>query len=458
MKPPQPKPSHSAPPSLNRRLALVVAWLSAAIAAGQHRPVLAVQETRPENQSKPAADIEGLPASGPVWTLEQLESLALSQNPSLAEAAARLDALAGKHLQAGLGPNPYIGYSGQQLFSNGEAEQQGFIVGQTFVRPRKLALDQAVVCREIDEASETLAVREQQVATDVRLAYCSVLVAQQRQSMTAELLGIAEKNLATVESLERAKEASRVDRLRADLEVQRATVQRKTADNGWRSAWRALAAVIGQPALEPGTVADLSAEPMDGVDEPTLLARIRQASPELRLASARRERAEAALRRAGVEPLPDLSVQAVVQSDNATSAANANLQITFPVPVRNRNQGGVRQAESELAAATEAIRRLELDLASRLAEVLERHRNAVALIEQGAAADGILAAAQQSLELVATAYTAGEVNYLELLTAQRVLAEARLQHLDAQSEYWATRCEIEGLLLSGSLTDSSGSR
>ncbi len=382
--------------------------------------------------------------------------MALAQHPSMAEAAAVLDSLAGKHLQAGLRPNPYFGYSGQQLFSNGEAEQQGIVLGQTLVRPVKLDLDQAVVCREIDEASESLAIRQQQVRTDVRLAFYAILIAQQRRKMTGDLLAIARKNLATVETLERAEEASRVDRLRADLEVQRAIVQSTGADNLWRAAWQTMAAVIGHPELERGEIAEESFDGVGEFDERLLFEQLKSASPELRQALARRERAAAVLQRAQVESLPDLNVEAVVQADNATGNANANFQVTFPVPVRNRNQGGIRQAEGELAAADQAIHRLELELNRRLADVLVRFQNAVAMTSQSTAEHGILAAAQQSLDLVETAYKAGEVNYLELLTAQRVLAEAKLQHLDAQADYWASRCEIEGLLLSGSLSDFGG--
>ena len=56
---------------------------------------------------------------GTELTLEYLESTALSSHPALAEGRARIEALYGKHLQAGLATNPYIGYSGQQLGSGG---------------------------------------------------------------------------------------------------------------------------------------------------------------------------------------------------------------------------------------------------------------------------------------------------------------------------------------------------
>lgn len=385
------------------------------------------------------------------WTVEQLQELAQVNSPGLAEAAALVDALDGKRFQAGLRQNPYIGYSGQQIFSKGQAEQHGFLVGQTFVRQEKRDWDQAIVEHEMDQAFQLFATRQRQLLTDVRLAFFATLAAERKHAITAEILELAGNNLATVERLVQAQESARVDQLRAELEVQRARLQKNAAEQDWRSAWSILATVTGQPDLPPGALVGTLDLPMTELDERALLDQYTMSSPEVLAAVAARERAAAALRRAMVEPLPDVSVQAVLQGDNSTGSANANLQVSFPVPVCDRNQGAVRQAEAELAAASETIRRVQLEIASRLAGALQRFRKAAGQVQDFAAGQGILVTASESLKLVTKAYSAGEISYLELLTAQRVLADARLLQIDALSEYWASRIEIEGMLLKGSL-------
>src|SRR5262245_32121249 len=52
-------------------------------------------------------------------TLADLEALALRHNPTLAQAAAQVAASRGKALQAGLYPNPTIGYVGDQIGAQG---------------------------------------------------------------------------------------------------------------------------------------------------------------------------------------------------------------------------------------------------------------------------------------------------------------------------------------------------
>ena len=48
-------------------------------------------------------------------TLEQLQEMALANNPTLAQAKAGVRAAAGRSRQAGLWPNPTIGYSGDEI-------------------------------------------------------------------------------------------------------------------------------------------------------------------------------------------------------------------------------------------------------------------------------------------------------------------------------------------------------
>src|SRR5215472_18408320 len=71
------------------------------------------------------------PTSLPALTLEQLEQMASERNPTLKQAEAELRAAEGRKRQAGLYPNPTMGYQGQEIrggsFRGGE---QGAFVQQ----------------------------------------------------------------------------------------------------------------------------------------------------------------------------------------------------------------------------------------------------------------------------------------------------------------------------------------
>ncbi len=385
------------------------------------------------------------------YSLYRFEQLALRHNPTLAELQAKVDALHGKWIQVGLRPNTHIGFSGQQLFTQGQDEQLGLVVGQTIVRTPKLVWNQQVVCHEIELAEQNLRAQEQRVLTDTRLGYYEVLIGQRRIEILQELAGIAEQSLRSVQSLLDAGEGTRVDLLRATVEQQTIAVDLKNARNNLSASWTRLAAVVGIPDLgQMHLDGDLQFVPQE-LDREQLMAQLLQHSPEIHAVLAEQERTKAALQRARVEALPDVDVETVIQHDNAYGGTNANFQVTFPIPWRDWNQGGIHEAQSEWMSAQYSMTSVQLNLKQRLATVYQTYVNALQQVDNYSGEDGIISHARQTLELITRAYRAGEIGYLDLLTAQRTFAQTNLLYLDALSELWASQIELEGLMLKGSL-------
>ena len=382
-------------------------------------------------------------------SLDDLEQMALAHNPGLSEAMAQVAAMRGKWLQSGLPPNPRLGYSGAQLGSAGEAEQQGIYIEQEMIRGGKLCLDQAVASQEISHAEHMLEVRRRRVLTDVRIGYYQVQCAQKRLELAGELVKIGNQATEVVERLFEKLEGSRRDLLQARIESKSALNVLQRAQNQHTSAWRMLAAVLGSPQMPPRPLTGELDEAAGELVWEHSLERLLTESPEISAALVEIERARIAFNRASVESVPDVNLQGVFQHDNSTGGSNGALLISIPIPILNRNQGGIRRAESELTASQRAAERLELDLQYRLAPVFERYhtgRNRV-----GNYRGGILADAQESLKLTRQGYEAGELSFLNLLTAQRTYFQANLDFIEALCDMWAASAEIEGLLLMDSL-------
>lgn len=217
------------------------------------------------------------------------------------------------------------------------------------------------------------------------------------------------------------------------------------ARNRVTAAWRGLATSIGQTEFAPQpVVGDLNGDGREFEWE-TMLQRVLGSSPELALALANAERARAAVERARVEMVPNFTIQGIVQHDAAIRSSDGALQITMPIPVFNRNQGGIRQAEGEWIAAEQGVRRLELELQGRLVPVFERYQNAQQQVERYE--KEILPNAKETLDLMRASYQAGEVGYLNMLTAQRTFFQTNLFYLESLRELWATIWDMEGLLV-----------
>lgn len=396
-----------------------------------------------------SSEPESLPPVQPDGvTIESLQQLALVNNPAVGQAAARVDSLQGKWFQAGLPPNPSAGYTASEIGDEGHGGQQGGFVGQEYVTGGKLQLDQAVVAREIERAELQLNATRLRVTTDVRKAGYTVLVAQRRVELAEELVRISGAAVKASTELQEAEELPRAGLLQTEVEQQNASMVLQTARNELAAARRQLSATVGVEVPEQHLVGDATRIP-DSLNWDDQLARVTAASPEIGAAMAEIVQRQAALQRARVEPIPNVTTQASVQYDDATNDTIVGLQAGIPLPLWNRNQGGIRQAQADAVAATRNAARIELDLKRRLAEAYQSY--STARMQAETYGNNILPKAQQTLELVQRGYSLGEVGYLDLLNAQRTFSQTNLAYLDALEALWSNWAEIDGLLLSDSL-------
>ena len=417
------------------------------VLAAYDEPVLAEQDQDAQQVRSP----EPVQVYGEGLTIETLEQLALANNPVVGQAAARVRALQGKCWQVGLKPNPTIGYVAGEMGNNGTAGQQGGFAGQQFVTAGKLQKNRAVVRAEIEKAEQVLAATRLRVRTDIRLSYYRALVAQQRVELAMSLVEAAGEAVKTSEDLIAAQEIPRAALLQTEVEQQNAEIAMLTAENELAAVWQQMSAIAGEVRLPRQPLAgDPTILPSDlSWDE--AFSRLTTKSPEIATAMAELSRSRRALNRACVEAVPDVNGQLSVQYDDSTSDTIASVQVGVPLPLWNRNQGGIRQAQAEVSVASQNIQRVTLDLNSRLAVAYQDYSSSKAQVETYSTE--ILPRAAETYDLVRRGYAAGEVGYLELLTAQRTYAETNLTYLDALDSLWRNWTRIDGLLLDGSLTN-----
>jgi outer membrane protein, heavy metal efflux system len=386
--------------------------------------------------------------------LPEFEEMAFRCNPTLVQAAARVQAARGQLLQAGLYPNPVIGYQGTEIGNEGRAGQQGGFIGQEIVTAGKLQLSQAVAGQAIRQAESAWAAQRCRVLTDVRRDFYEVLVAQRSVELSEQLVGLGEQGVQAAEKLMRAKEVARIDVLQARIEADSAKILLEKAKNRHAAAWRRLAAAAGAPALQ---LAPLTGDLQQGMLElgwEETLNRLLAESPQIAAARAGVARAQAALNRECAGRTPNVELQGAVQYDNATRDTFANFQVGVPFPIYNRNQGNILKAQAELTAAQREVARVQLSLQQRLASVFEQHATARGQVEKYNS--DILPNARESLRLVSEGFRQRELSYVVLLTAQRTYFQTNLAYLDALRDLRLAAVAIDGNLLADSFQALEG--
>lgn len=382
-------------------------------------------------------------------TLEALEQLALANSPAIAQQNARISALRGKWVQVGLAPNPTVGYVAGEVGNEGAAGQQGGFIGQDFVTGKKLLRNRAIVAAEIAQAEQELAAVQRRVTTDVRHGYYGTLLAQRRVHLAGEFVHVTGKAVEASKALFEAEEVPLVGLLQTEVQQQKAQLLLKTAQNSLEQSWRRLSTSTGGSELQmQPLVGDISKIP-ESIEWEHQLVRLKTESPEVAIAMANVDRARHALNRACVDAVPDISTQLSVQYDDSTNNTIAGVQIGLPIPLWNRNQGGIRQAQAEVSEAIRNADRVELNLQGRLANAFQQYADAY--VTTNSYASNILPRAQKTFELVERGYQQGEVGYLDVLTAQRTFSQSNLEYLDALESLWKSYVRIDGLLLEGGL-------
>jgi len=382
-------------------------------------------------------------------TLAELEEIALANNPTLVQAAMRVRAAEGKCLQAGLYPNPVVGYQAEEMGIGGSAGQHGVFVGQELVTGGKLGLRTAVAGHAVAQAEHAWQAQYARVLNDVRSAWYEILVAQRIIELNQQLVVIDEQAVKAAEDLLTTGDVSRVDLLQARIEADSTKLELENARHRHLAAWRRLAAVLGTPEMEPAVLSgelttDLAPLSWDGA-----LQLLLSASPELLEAQAGVRRARCALARENVERIPNVDVRASVRYHDEAEDTVASLEVGVPLPLFNRNQGNICKARAELIAAQREVERIELTLRNRLAAAFERYASAENQARNYAAE--ILPNAKTSLDLVQSGYRQGEFDYLTLLMAQQTYFQVNLAYLESLLAYRSSRVAIEGFLLSGAL-------
>jgi cobalt-zinc-cadmium efflux system outer membrane protein len=146
-----------------------------------------------------------------------------------------------------------------------------------------------------------------------------------------------------------------------------------------------------------------------------------------------------------VQPIPNINLMGGYQRQVGIPAMDQGLvQVMMAVPLFDRNQGNIRSARAEIASSRADLRTIEIDLATQTAQAIAAYRTSQRLAEWYE--QYILPKARETVQLTQTLYARGEVTFLSLLQAQRILTETELAFVEAQADRWNGAVAIASLL------------
>lgn len=382
-------------------------------------------------------------------TLADFQHLAIHTSPTIQHGSARVVAAQGQHVQAGLYPNPRIGYHGVNMGNRGTAGRQSGFIEQRIVTGGKLELDQQMACQEIQNQQALLTAAQQRVMTDVRSRFYAALIAQRNEELAHELYAVADDLTKSTQQLLKAGQTSENALLQAEIEVEQANIFKDNATNALQEAWRQLAVVVGTPQLPHAQLDGDFASAFPQRDLDTLSAQLLASHPLITAAQARIDRAAIAIVRAEREVIPDINFLAGAGRTNHTGDDTARAQLSIELPLWDKNEGNILSAKGNLSAAKAEKKRIELHLQQQIATTYRQYANAQHQAQRYR--DRILPKAKQSLDLVRKGYNNGQVEYLMLLNSHQKFVQVNIAYTDSLEDLQQAAALLEGQLLTNSL-------
>ena len=396
----------------------------------------------------------------PGLTLEALEQMAIKHNPTLGQAEAAIQAAEGRRRQAGLWPNPIVGYEGDGLAFNPSVypyrNGQYVFVEQSILTGGKLGKSKNIAAQEKAQSQAEAEAQRMRVLNSVRMLYYQAAGAQQLVDLRQQLTDWAREATDISSQLFNVGQADRPDVLTAEVELQRAEIELARAKNDFSRVWQMLAAVVGNPQLKPERLENSLEKPAPVLVQDELLAALLRDSPEMKRAMAGIERSQAVVSRAKAEPKPDVYVRGGVGYSNewaefygGKTGWEARVEAGVRLPIFNRNQGNVAASKAELTAAENEVQRVELSLRARLADSFNRYQNS--LVVASRYQREVLPRAQQAYDLYLAKFRQMAAAYPMALNAQRTLFQARTEYIGSLVELWQNVVQLQGMLLMGGL-------
>jgi outer membrane protein, heavy metal efflux system len=390
-------------------------------------------------------------------TLEELQQMALQNNPTFAQSAANIQAAEGRKKQSGLYPNPTVGYQGEQIrggsFHGGE---QGFFVQQDIVLSGRLGLNRAIFDQELKQAETEAEEQKVRVVTNVRMSYIQALAAQQTLELRQHLSKLADDAVQASHQLANVGQADAPDVLESEVEAQQAQLAVTMAEQNQQRVWKALSAVVGNPRL-PLTRVEGKLDDTPAVNANELVEKIINDSPAVRIAELGVKRAEATLVRAKRESIPDLQIRGGMQQNgellSEPNGRPVGLQgfadVGVRIPIFNRNQGNIVAAKADVERAKREVERVKLVLRERAASVVQSYAFSQTAVDRYK--NQMIPRAQKAYEMYAKKYQEMASAYPQVLIAQRTLMQLEVSYITALETFAISSVSLQSYLLTDGL-------
>lgn len=373
---------------------------------------------------------------------------ALAHNRDLAAASLGPEAARGRADQAILRPNPSLeaGAGSDLLTGNTGAKRFTFGLTQAIPLGNRLGEAQKVARVEVALASAEFLNSQRRLAGEVAQAFIDLLALDRQIALRDRLVAVSRRLLELSRARAQVGEVSAVEVNAAALELAKLEPERATLLTERASRLQLLKPLLGlapdeglELAGELGAVATALAASADG--EKATWNR-----PDLRAAALAINRVEAEQRVARAEVRGDFIVGAdysFERGPNDASDRSNQLGVSFsiPLPVRNKNQGRLRELRAERTRAQQGLEARELAVGSEVAAARQRAAQFQKILDGYRTA--LLPLGETAERDLVAAYQQGQVPLFQVIQSQQQRLALEAGAVEAGAAYARALADLQ---------------
>lgn len=376
------------------------------------------------------------------YTLEELLSIAITANPSIAVFEANLEASKGDVISARAYPNPEIEFEGGRgisLETPDSKNEYSISIGQPLERPARRFYRMKAAEAGVEAVEKDIEDFHLELRAEVKKAFFRLLSDKKALEIAKENLRIVEELLKTIELRVKAGEAPEFELVKGKVEALRADKELKRANNRLAISRASLNALLGNSLQGDFDIEGEFKLPEKRYELPTLISTAMEKHPLILRARKDAEAKGYVLEREKASVFPDVTVKGFYSRE--IDKEFSGLGLSIPIPLWYQRRGEISTARADLARAQAEVFTAQVELSKAITEEYQNYtiaRDQIDVFEKG-----LLKQADEALRIAEFSYRHGESALLDYLDAQRVYRSTLIEYYQSFFELEVSLADLE---------------
>ncbi|MCH7519730.1 MAG: TolC family protein [Candidatus Dadabacteria bacterium] len=386
-------------------------------------------------------------------TIDQAVEIAIRENRDLIAARIQIEEARGRLKQAGLYPNPELesDFGIDTIFANDGERSFSIGINQPIPLSGRIGAQKKVASVDIKRTHADLTNIQRILARDVRLSFIELLTIEKQLKLQETLINLNSELLKGIDMGIKEGLASQQDLNAVAIALQQARQEKEVLIAQRKSNILKINNLLGkQPTFNFIPQGELAYEAVNDLNNYNIETAFAQ-RPDLKFAKLDVELAEADLKLAKALRFEDIKAGVFYGNDRLVldspvgrltdSDQLIGFKVTVPLPIFDRKQGLVAEAQAREKRAEENVEALKLTISQEVSDALNRVTTLSDLLETYQT--GILKTAEDNVILVEDGFKQGLVAIVDVIQSRQQFAALTSSYINTVRNYYVSLNDLQ---------------